>query len=86
MLSDERLERMSGMDIKSADINTLFDMREIKADMSLPAHERFKEYIEQVKNPYCLRYGKTSVKLSYELGGKSLDEAVKEHFINIKNR
>jgi hypothetical protein len=36
--------------------------------------ERIKDFIRQIKNPYCYRVGKTIVKVSYAEDGDSFED------------
>ena len=59
------LEAMKNIDVRTVDPSTLADIRDVKIDANLPKEERVKQYIEQIKNPYCFRCGKTIVKVRY---------------------
>ena len=59
------LEAMRNVDIRTVDPSTLVDISDVKIDTSLPKEERMKQYIEQIKNPYCFKCGKIIVKITY---------------------
>jgi len=76
------LEAMRNVDIRTVDPSTLVDISEVKIDASLPKEERMKQYIEQIKNPYCFRYGKTIVKLTYSDTDVTFDERWENYLSN----
>jgi len=59
------LEAMRNVDVRTVDPSTLVDISDVKIDTSLPKEERMKQYIEQIKNPYCFKCGKTIIKVTY---------------------
>ena len=68
------LEEMKAVDIRTVDPDTLVDVNTIKIDESLPREERIKDYLRQVKNPYCFKVGDVIVKCSYSDDGVTLQE------------
>lgn len=63
------LEEMKNVDVRTVDPETLVDIMDIKIDEKLPKEERIKEYLRQVKNPYCFKVGSMVVKCSYSNDG-----------------
>lgn len=72
------IEEMKNVDIRTVDSDTLVDVTTIKIDESLPKEERIKEYIRQVKNPYCFKVGDVVVKCSYSNDGVTLEERFRQ--------
>lgn len=66
------LEEMKNVDVRTVDPDTLVDIRDIKIDENLPKEERIKEYLRQVKNPYCFKVGDMVVKCSYSNDGVTI--------------
>ena len=66
------IEDMKNVDVRTVDPETLVDITEIKIDESMPKEERIKEYLRQVKNPYCFRVGDMVVKCSYSNDGVTI--------------
>lgn len=56
----------------------LADIRTIRVDPSLPKEERIKEYLRQIKKPYCFKCGKFAVHVQYTPDGPSLEECLKQ--------
>lgn len=57
----------------------LVDIRDVKIDTSLPVEERLKSYVEQIKNPYIFKVGKTVVRVRYA----DTDKTFSDNFINM---
>jgi len=77
------LEAMRNVDIKMAEISMLIDIDDVEIDVTKPKNERILDFIRQVKNPYCYKYGKTVVKISYANTGKTFEEIFKSIVTNI---
>ena len=60
---------MSGSKIKD-----LVDLETVHIDQSLSQEEKIHSYVEQIKNPYHFRVGKTEVRVSYADTGDTLDD------------
>jgi len=68
------LEEMRSVDVRTVDRDSLMDVTQVHIDESLPKEERLKEFVRQVKNPYCFRVGNVVVKNVYSNDGVSLRE------------
>jgi len=68
------LEEMKSVDVRTVDRDSLVDVTQIHIDEDLPKEERLKEFVRQVKNPYCFRVGNVVVKNVYSNDGVSLRE------------
>lgn len=68
------LEEMRSIDVRTVDRDSLVDVTQIHVDEDLPREERLKEFVRQVKNPYCFRVGDVVVKNVYSNDGVSLRE------------
>lgn len=66
------IEEMKAVDVRTVDPETLVDVTKIKIDENLSKEERVKEFLRQVKNPYCFRVGNMIVKNVYSNDGVSL--------------
>ncbi len=60
----ERLKELNDTDIHTVELETLVDIKDVKIDTNLPKEERVKDFVKQIRNPYCFRYGKLIIKLS----------------------
>ena len=61
----EELDAMQHVDVRTVDINTLKDIRNVAVNTDLPKEERVLDFIRQIGNPYCYRHGKYVVKISF---------------------
>ena len=59
----------------------LADIREVSVDQSLPKEERIAEFLRQIKNPYCFRCGKFTVRAQFANNGVSLEDCLKQILI-----
>ncbi len=56
----------------------LVDIQDVSVDQSLPKEERIAEFIRQIKNPYCFRCGKFTVRAQFADNGVSLEDCLKQ--------
>jgi len=73
----------SDFDIRSVDRSALVDIRDVKVNTALPKRERILDFIRQIGNPYCYRYGKYVVKVSFADTDFSLEDRL-EAYIRTK--
>ena len=74
---------MKNIDIRTVDPSTLVDIKTVKINTELTVEERKKDYIRQVKNPYCFKCGKVVVKMSFADTAVSLEERLEHYFKSI---
>nr|WP_304710543.1 hypothetical protein [uncultured Acetatifactor sp.] len=67
-------EEMRAVDARTVDRDSLVDVTQIHIDEGMPKEERLREFVRQVKNPYCFRVGNVVVKNVYSNDGVSLRE------------
>ena len=60
-----KLEEMRNVDIRTVEPNTLVDIKDVVINKDLPPYERVRDYIRQVKNPYCYKSHGMVVKLNF---------------------
>ena len=73
----------SDFDIRAVDRSELVDIRDVKVNTALPKRERILDFIRQIGNPYCYRYGKYVVKVSFSDTDISLEDRL-EAYIRTK--
>lgn len=73
------LEEMKSVDVRTVDRNSLVDVTQIHIDEGMTKEERLKEFVRQVKNPYCFRVGDVVVKNVYSGDGVSLRERFEQY-------
>lgn len=77
------LEEMGSVDVRTVDRDSLVDVTQVHIDENLPKEERLKEFVRQVKNPYCFRIGNVVVKNVYSNDGVSLKERFEQFARNL---
>lgn len=77
------LEKLQSVDIRTVKPEDVVDIQQIKIDDGLSQQEKRREFIRQVKNPYCFRVGKIIVKASYSGNGVSLNERFEELVMSV---
>ena len=86
ILNTQQLDAMSQINIDQIDRSSLVDITSVHIDTSLPAIQRMKDYLEQVKNPYCFLCGDTAVRIRFEPNGTDLSRLLKNYFVGLKRR
>ncbi|WP_461810768.1 DUF6870 family protein [Faecalimonas sp.] len=76
-------EQMKNIDIRTVDPKDLVERQSVKIDMSLPREERIKQYINQIKNPYCYLDGDVIVKVSFQEEGVTLEQRLEAYIRNL---
>ena len=56
----------------------LVDIQDVSVDPNLPREERIAEFIRQIKNPYCFKCGKFTVRAKFAKDGPSLEDSLKQ--------
>lgn len=56
--------------------NELVDIRDISVDKSLPKEERIAEYIRQIKDPYCFKCGKFTIRVRFADNDVTLEDCL----------
>ena len=59
----------------------LVDIRDVSVDQSLPKEERIAEFLRQIKNLYCFRCGKFTIRARFADNGVSLEDCLKQILI-----
>ena len=78
-LTKERLEEMAAVDVRTVDISTLTDLRDIEIDTSLPVPQKLDAFARQANNVYVNRIGEYVVKVRFQKNGASIDEKMAEY-------
>lgn len=78
-LTEEELEAMASVDVRTVDIDTLTDLREICIDPKLPVEEKLASFVKQTNNVYVHRIGDYVVKVRFQKEGPGIDEKMEEY-------
>lgn len=71
----EELKRMQEVDVATVDKETLVDIGSVHVDETLPYAERVKEFVRQIKNPYCYLNNGVVVKVGFA-GKEPLEDCI----------
>ena len=78
-LTKEELDRMAAVDVRTVDISTLTDLRDIEIDTSLPVEKKLTAFAEQTSNVYVNRIGDYVVKVRFQDSGAGIDDKMSEY-------
>lgn len=85
-LTQKELEVMEAVDVRTVDIHSLTDIRDIKIDTKLPVEKKMAAFLKQTNNLYVHRIGDYVVKVSFQVDGPSIDDkmdAYLEHLAKV---
>lgn len=83
MINMEQLEKMRYVALDEEAIDALPDMSNVSIRGNT-SYERLESLLEQIRNPYCFKVGKTPVRVTFAANGKPLEEMLKTHFLSLK--
>lgn len=78
-LSRVDFESLKQVDVRTVDPNALVDIKNLDIDKGLPKEQRMKEFIRQVKNPYCFKVGKVAVSVGYSSDGVTFEQRMEQY-------
>lgn len=78
-LTKEELDLMAAVDVRTVDISTLTDLRDIEIDTSLPVEKKLAAFAKQTANVYVNRIGDYVVKVRFQESGASIDDKMSEY-------
>ena len=78
-LTDEELDAMASVDVRTVDINTLTDLRDIVIDTKLPVEKKLELFARQTNNVYVHRIEDYVVKVRFQEDGPSIDDKMEEY-------
>jgi len=67
---------MKNTDVRTVDKSKLVDISGVKINPKDTPEKKMKDYIEQVKNPYCFLCNGYAVKLEFDDGDKSIEDCM----------
>lgn len=68
------VKEMKDVDIRTVDPDSLVDVNTIHIPEELTGDERMREFIHQIKNPFCYRVGNVVVKNVYSQDGVTIND------------
>ena len=78
-LTPEERRKMAEVDVRTVDIDTLTDLRDIEIDTKATVEKKLASFARQTKNPYVNRIGDYVVKVCYQKEGSTIDEKMEEY-------
>lgn len=69
---------MKNVDVRTVKREELTDIREVKINKNKSQKKQVEEYLEQIKNPYCYKYGEYVIKIVFEDTSVTLAERLQE--------
>ncbi|MCI8968616.1 MAG: hypothetical protein HFH75_13760 [Lachnospiraceae bacterium] len=78
-ITDEELDAMETVDVRTVDINTLTDIRDIKIDTKLPVEKKLALFAKQTNNLFVHRIGDYVVKVRFQKEGPTIDDKMEEY-------
>lgn len=78
-ITDEELDAMEMVDVRTVDIDTLTDIRDIKIDTKLPVEKKLALFAEQTNNLFIHRIGNYVVKVRFQKEGPTIDDKMEEY-------
>ena len=67
------LEELKKVDVRTVDVSVLEEIEKIEINSSLSARERWVDFAEKIKNPFCFICNGMVVKVSYSETKESLE-------------
>ena len=80
---DLPFEQLRNTDVRTVDPGTLVDIRDVSVNTALPKEERLLDYLEQIKNPYCFKHGKTVVKVGFADTDATLEDRLEKYLLSL---
>ena len=78
-ITDKELDAMEMVDVRTVDINTLTDIRDIKIDTKLPVEKKLALFAKQTNNLFVHRIGDYVVKVRFQKEGPTIDDKMEEY-------
>lgn len=78
------VETMRSVNPKTVDRSTLVQRDSIRLEPAAAQDDRLRDFIRQIRNPYCYLDGKTVVKISFSKTDTTLEDCL-EHYFEFRN-
>lgn len=77
------IEAMKNIDVRTVDPAELVDIRDVSIDTSLPQPEKLRDYLRQIKNPYCYKHGKAIIKVKFAETEATLEDQLESFLLSL---
>jgi len=78
-LTGEEIAAMASVDVRTVDIDTLTDIRDIKIDTKQPVEKKLAAFARQTNNLFVHRIGDYVVKVKFQEQGPTIDDKMEEY-------
>ena len=78
------LEELKKVDVRTVDVSVLEEIEKIEINSSLSARERWVDFAEKIKNPFCFICNGMVVKVSYSEAKESLENKLVQLCISME--
>lgn len=78
-LTGEEIAAMASVDVRTVDIDTLTDIRDIKIDTKQPVEKKLAAFAGQTNNLFIHRIGDYIVKVRFQEEGPTIDDKMDEY-------
>lgn len=78
-LTEKDIAAMASVDVRTVDIDTLTDIRDIKIDTKQPVEKKLAAFARQTNNLFVHRIGDYVVKVKFQEKGSTIDEKMEEY-------
>ncbi|MGN0395958.1 MAG: DUF6870 family protein [Coprococcus sp.] len=82
----EETKTMAEVDIRTVDINTLTDIRDIHIDTKMSVKDKLSSFAQQTNNIYIHRIGDYAVKVRFQKEGPDINDKMEEYLRHIAER
>jgi len=70
---------MKHTDVRTVDRNELVDIANVKINPKDPVKKKMRDYVKQIKNPYCFLCNGYVVKLEFANNDKTIEDCVVDY-------
>lgn len=77
------LKEMKNIDVRTVDVDSLVDIKDIQINTSLSRDERALDFLAQIKNPYCFKVGKAAVKVSFADTEATVEDCLERYLLSL---
>lgn len=79
------VDEMKNIDVTKVNRADLVDVKDVSINRFLKQERQINDFVTQIKNPYCYKYGDFIVKIGFEDTGVTLTDRLKELVLKTAN-
>lgn len=77
------LNTLKNVDIRTVDKSTLTDISSVKINPNDSPEKKMKDYIDQIKNPYCFLCNGYAVKVEFANTARTIEDCFSDYIENL---